>query len=694
MQLTPLRFRIQNFRSVNDSGWIELDSVTALIGRNDSGKSNLLRALSLFNPPTADAYIPQRDFPRNCYPHEYNSDLPVCTIAFEIDDAFLDELTHQIQGSIEIPKEIKVTKNYNSKFSIVDALRMTRNTIESLGDALDKLKDSLDTDIQLLSDSASPDSTPAQDIHSLRQPIKQLQRQLRQMDQNAATEHISISQRILTHLQNIKHPHLDNRVERVRQLADQLVNEASHDETLEQQFVSLISGALPVTIYFNDYDFLPGTISLPQYLQNVSQGASDSNARTISALFKHADIDPNKLEELRSALDHDGADDALATRRQLLHTASLAVSKEVNTFYQQSSYTIKYDVDHQYVRVLVADDSRPNLETNLNERSLGFQWYFSFLLVFLAESDREHRNAMLLLDEPGLHLHGEAQQDLLRAFEHIAKNHRLIYTTHSPFMIDRERLDRVRILELHNKEMHVIADGDGASDLGAIFPLRAAAGYALMSDMIRRATSVLVEGLSDRLHLEALNTACRAAGYKSLPPDILFLPCDGTSNVKAIAHIFASEEIWPVVLLDGDKEGKVAYNSLKSKAFRDAPDKLILLSDIVKRPDEPSIEDLVGVEALKNSLEHLKENRNKYSENTHVDIDNIDAALNELESGQGRSLPRSLKAPAATALKELVHGEGACEVYSKSTLDQAENLFVRICELFNLTPLQEAHSDE
>ena len=691
MQLTPLRFRIQNFRSVNDSGWIELDSVTALIGRNDSGKSNLLRALSLFNPPSADTYIPQRDFPRDRYPREYNSDLPVCTIAFEIDDAFLGDLIYQIQGSIEIPREIRVTKSYNSKFSIIDALSITRNTIESLSDALNKLMNNLEAGTQMLSDSASPDSTSARDIHSLRQPVKQLQRQLKQIDQNAATEHISISQRILTHLQNIKHPHLDDRVERVRQLADQLANEARHDETLDQQFISLISGALPVTIYFDDYDFLPGTISVPQYLQDASQGASDSNARTTSALFKHADIDPNRLEELRSALDHDDADDALATRRQLMHTASLAISKEVNAFYQQNSYTIKYDVDHKYVRVLVADESRPNLETNLNERSLGFQWYFSFLLVFLAESDREHRNAMLLLDEPGLHLHGEAQQDLLRAFEHIAENHRLVYTTHSPFMIDRERLDRVRIIELQNEEMHIVADGDGASDLGAIFPLRAAAGYALMSDMIRRATSVLVEGLSDRLHLEALNAACRATGYKSLPPDVLFLPCDGASNVKAIAHIFASEKMWPIVLLDGDKEGKGAYDSLKSKAFRDATNKLILLNSIVEHADKPSIEDLVGVEALKNSLKYLKENRDRYPEKIRMDID---AALVELESGRGQPIPRPLKSLVATALKELVHDKDGYGIYPESTLKQAENLFVRICELFNLTPLQEVHGSE
>ena len=81
----------------------------------------------------------------------------------------------------------------------------------------------------------------------------------------------------------------------------------------------------------------------------------------------------------------------------------------------------------------------------MDERSKGFQWFFSFDTTFLYETQGTFKNAVILLDEPGLHLHAAAQQDLLVRLKEYAKDNQLIYTTHMPFMIDMERLDNIRV---------------------------------------------------------------------------------------------------------------------------------------------------------------------------------------------------------------------------------------------------------
>ena len=92
--LKIIRFRVKNFRNINDSGWIPLEKVTAFVGRNESGKTTLLKALHKFNPATSEPYNPQREFPRDRYTREFRNgaDWPVCSIVFEIGETLAEEM--------------------------------------------------------------------------------------------------------------------------------------------------------------------------------------------------------------------------------------------------------------------------------------------------------------------------------------------------------------------------------------------------------------------------------------------------------------------------------------------------------------------------------------------------------------------------------------------------------------------------
>ena len=98
------------------------------------------------------------------------------------------------------------------------------------------------------------------------------------------------------------------------------------------------------------------------------------------------------------------------------------ISQRFSDWWHQRRHRIRYHADGDYFRIWVADDRRPHVEIELESRSKGFQWFFSFYLVFLAESELGHKDAILLLDEPGLNLHPTAQQELISFFEELFKN--------------------------------------------------------------------------------------------------------------------------------------------------------------------------------------------------------------------------------------------------------------------------------
>jgi predicted ATP-dependent endonuclease of OLD family len=101
----------------------------------------------------------------------------------------------------------------------------------------------------------------------------------------------------------------------------------------------------------------------------------------------------------------------------------------------------------------------------------------------------------LLLDEPGLHLHPTAQQELITFFDELAKRNTLIYTTHSPFLIDGEHIERVRPVTEDASGHSTISIDGWPKDRDTIFPLQAAAGYALVRGLFQHHKNVLMEGM-------------------------------------------------------------------------------------------------------------------------------------------------------------------------------------------------------
>ena len=610
MKLTIKQFRVLNYRNINDSGWIPLERVTAFVGRNESGKTALLKALHKFNPATAEPYNAQRDFPRDRFTAEYrdgSSEWPVCEVEFELSNEFQQELRERLNGA-EIPQKAILTRFYDGSLKFKYDPEVPPDLVEP-----DELKEALNVFAKGARRLASQDYEE-QEMRDLRTYMANWADEKKDAIagfQDLRTDEGSgLLRQVRDETNSFSHPTTADLIEALNEKVDCLISQAEKP-SIPEQLDKAVESELPIFIYFENYGILDSAVYLPRFLEDLNSEPQNSRIRTINAMFKHANLTAAEIANLgqgeaeQTRLAGQEPTEDMIQRDQehkelrsiKLNSASNYISDSFNKWYGQRRHTIKYDADGDYFRIWVSDDLRPDVDIELESRSKGFQWFFSFYLVFLVESEEGHKDAVLLLDEPGLHLHPTAQQELLSFFENLSKNNPLIYTTHSPFLIDGEHIHRVRPVT-EDKTGHSCISIDGwPKDRETIFPLQAAAGYAMVRGLFQHQKNVLVEGMTDYLYLHSLNLHCHARGRKGLPDDIYITPCGGTKYVGHIASLFLGQEVRPVVLLDGDSAGRGRRDSLMRELYAGNEKAVLMLGDVLDQ-EECEIEDIIGEETI------------------------------------------------------------------------------------------------
>ena len=220
------------------------------------------------------------------------------------------------------------------------------------------------------------------------------------------------------------------------------------------------------------------------------------------------------------------------------------------------------------------EDTKHMVSTALGTRSRGFIWFFSFL-AWYSKLRRDGKNTILLLDEPGLSLHGKAQGDLLRYFEmELKPHHQLLYSTHSVFMVDPRHFSRVRIVqdlsierdldELPGEKQgtKVITEVlDATPD--SLFPLQGALGHEIYQTLFIGPNSLVVEGVSDLLYIQVMSAVLQEQGCEGLSSDWTITPVGGADKVPTfVALIGAQTSLNVAVLVDYQKKDKQAIEDL------------------------------------------------------------------------------------------------------------------------------------
>ena len=299
-------------------------------------------------------------------------------------------------------------------------------------------------------------------------------------------------------------------------------------------------------------------------------------------------LDLDELVELA-----EGDEKEIEERQYDLADGASTLTRTISDRFRQRRYEVDYRVDGQSFFTYVKDEHDPSL-IRLEERSKGFQWFFSFELMFMHETKGTFKGCVILLDEPGLHLHPDAQKDLLLRLEHYAEGNKLLYTTHLPFMIDLNHPDRVRVLKETENGIIVTTDFTDTPP-EAKFVLQAALGMDASQSFLVADRNLVVEGVDDYWVLTELSNLLQQGGKDGLPGDVLVTPGGSASTAVHIATIMIGQNLDVVALFDSDDEGRRAQEKLDHNwitQYNKARTKTLLLGDAVQVCGDFALEDL------------------------------------------------------------------------------------------------------
>jgi hypothetical protein len=372
----------------------------------------------------------------------------------------------------------------------------------------------------------------------------------------------------------------------------------------------LVIEKMPRFIYYSDYGTLDTRIYLPRVIEDLNRPAEDlgrraaAQMRTLRVLFQFVALSPKEIMDL----GHEGEADTdlsqeemrrTARRKEerdvLLASAGTALSERFKDWWKRGDYAFRLSVDGNYFTIWVSDAARSE-PVQLEGRSHGLQWFLSFFIVFLVERAAQHSNAVLLLDEPGVSLHPLAQEDLFRFFAALAQDNQLIYTAHSPFLIDPDQLASVRVVFVNDRgETEISADlrkpERDRRRARALLAIDAALGLSVSHSLMRYAHPTIVERTSDQTYLTIAKTALIAAGRIQPQRELVFLPASGAEAIAAAASIVASKEL-PPVFLDSCATGQQTAHILRDGLYAGARGRILEAGAFADVPDA-EIEDLM-----------------------------------------------------------------------------------------------------
>ncbi|BAW79549.1 hypothetical conserved protein [Candidatus Nitrosoglobus terrae] len=545
---------------MEDSTEFEIGDLTCLVGKNESGKTAILEALHGIKSTPSFTYDRTRDYPRRYLNH-------------------YDERHPDGQSKVTITEWSLDTED-------------VRAIEDKLGDG------ALSGDIVMITSYIGRDTlawvVPVDEKKCLQNLIGRCS--LTADEKTAIKESTTIHEARVA-LQGLSEPSNGQKA-----LLDTLITLNSKSAT--EAAANILSKRLPRFFYTSFFQRMAGEISLDKLLRDRQQGKVEPRDQIFLDFLEYAGT---SIEELQNATK-------LEELKAKCEAASNNITDEIFEFWSQND-ALEVEID---IGDGLKDDPPPfntgrvakiriknknhRVSLPLSERSAGFIWFFSFIAQF-KQLKKHSGESIILLDEPGLTLHGKAQSDLLRYInDRILPEHQVIYSTHSPFMVPVQHLTDVRVVEdlvdRSNANRPVIKGTKVSAnvlsvDRDTIFPLQACLGYEITQSLFIGPNCLLVEGPSDIIYLQMMSNALQSRQREYLDMTRWTIcPMGGLDKVASFASLFAGNRLNIVVFCDFGKGDRSKIERLRQSQILESS--RILIATNFSGKDKSDVEDLFG----------------------------------------------------------------------------------------------------
>lgn len=560
MKLTSVQ--VKKFRNILDSTVVSIqDDITCLVGKNESGKTTFMNALWRLNttkPNTVfdiqahyPAWLEKSDRLRG----ENLEEVVPITATYKLSPEEVNEIAKRF-GSLLTSDVIELSRNYKGTLFYTiktDETKFIKHFISKV-----KIPSDIKDKVKGISD------------------LKELKEFLKEFDKSeveGAAEDKANADKLLK----------------------EILGESKGEGINEVIWDFIKNNYLPVFFYYHQYSVLPYSVDIKKILTSNPSNLNDGEF-TARTFLKLAAADDNFLltadyEKRRRELENVANAITGDVLKYWSQNKQLRVTPDITQKTQQAQNGQTSVLDELKIRVW---DDRHSLSLPINEHSTGFQWFFSFLVAF-SEYEMNKRPVVILLDEPAVGLHAKAQADFLKFIkERLAAKWQVIYTTHSPFMVQPDYLERVRLVEDKGKETGAIVSSDVMStDPDTLFPLQGALGYDIAQHLFISPHNLVVEGLSDYTYLSLISTFLSGKeGKKTLDSKWSIVPVGGADSIPTFVALLGNH-LDVTVLVDSGKGGNQRLLTMANKGIL-SKNKILNIGEIIKRK-LGDIEDLFDV---------------------------------------------------------------------------------------------------
>lgn len=411
-------------------------------------------------------------------------------------------------------------------------------------------------------------------------------------------------------------------------------------ETLTN-IMSIIKDLIPSILYFPNFLFdFPDKI----YLEKIEKDEKKHNffrlviQDILDSLDNNLNIEEHIIKRARSEAEKD-----IKNLQTVLLKMSKKVTKEVfdawDKIFKKSiqnkeiniRHNINPDIDNVYLEFVINDGEGIY---QISERSLGFRWFFVFLLLtqFRKHSKRNKGNTLFLLDEPASNLHSSAQAQLLKSFENLPS---LIYTTHSHHMINPLWLEGTYVVKneglnyenedtYSSKKTKIVLSkyrefaSKHPDQTNYFKPILDVLDYA-PSKLEFTTNAIFVEGKYDFYHFNYFQKVIFKNKY-----NFTFIPGTSSSHLDNLISLYLGWAKNFIVILDSDKEGKQQKKRYLEEFGILLEGKIFCFNDI-----DTTYENLV-IEKFYDETEIMKIQKNCYPSDIKFNKGHLNRSVQEL----------------------------------------------------------------